>query len=179
MTRIFPALFFLLIISLVGCSSVSKTQFLENYDEFMEEVQEDHEDYSSKDWKKKNESLKTFLEDEYPQFEEDLTKKEKVRIWAQALTYQVYQHKEEVIEEIEKNEEVYVEMIEEHVEFVTEVNEEIIEDVLPELERILPELKEVGKSLIERLEEKGTFEKLEKSFEKLEQKIEELEKKLE
>lgn len=165
-----------LISLLVACGPMTKTQYVSQYDGFMQEVREEHKSYDADDWEHKNEEFKHMLEDQYPAFEEHMTEEEKVRHWTQAFTYQVYQHKGRVLQELSANEEVYAEMIRENADLIADMTDQIVRDVVPEIERIAPELKELGRSILDNLEEKGTLDKLRESAKKLEESLKEIQK---
>ena len=174
-----PFVFLIILLLLASCAPMTKTQYLSSYDGFMKEVRKEHADYTEEDWERKNEEFKSMLEDQYPAFEEHMTNEEKIRHWTQAFTYQVYQHKGHVIQELYENDEVYAEMIRENADIIAEMTDQIVQEVVPEIERIAPELKELGRSVLENLEEKGTLDKLRESARKLEESLKDIEIKVE
>ncbi|MCB0844985.1 MAG: hypothetical protein KDE26_17155 [Bacteroidetes bacterium] len=173
------AIFSLTIVVFLTSCSTSKRQYLNNYEELMDEVAQNHQSFDHDEWNNANEEFKILVEEYYPEYEEEMTDEEKVRFWTQAFTFQVLQHKERVFEEFEENEEVYVQLMEENARFIDEISDQVIEDVLPELERVLPELNEIGKEFVQRLEEKGTLDKMKRSLEDFGERMEEISKQLE
>ena len=108
-----------------------------------------------------------------------MTNEEKIRHWTQAFTYEVYQHKGDVMRELSENEELYAEMIRENADVIAEITDQIVEDIVPEIERIAPELERLGRDLLQNLEEKGTLDKLRESAKKLEESLKDYEIKIE
>lgn len=174
--------FFLLIlpaILLFACSPMTKTQYIHQYDDFMTTVKEEHKDFDESDWEKSDEEFRMLVEEYYPEFEEEMTEEEKVHFWTQAFTYQIYHHKDEVLDHLEKNKEVYTQMMEENAEFIADISDEFAEEILPELEKSLPELRRLSRDFVDRLEEKGTLDRMKNSLEKLEKRMQELGEKIE
>ncbi|MEM7655104.1 MAG: DUF6565 domain-containing protein [Bacteroidota bacterium] len=159
---------------MMSCTA-TKTQYLHQFDGFMEEVQEEHKAYSSDDWEEKNEELKFLLEEEYPQFEEEFTDEEKVKIWSQTFTYEVMQHKEMVIEEITENQDMYIEMMKENAKFVETVGNELTNEFLPEIEKALPEFEKAARSFVKDLENSGALDRIKEAAEELGEKMKEIE----
>ncbi|MEZ4826657.1 MAG: DUF6565 domain-containing protein [Bacteroidia bacterium] len=170
--------FFAAIVLFSGCT-YNKTTYLKDYDSFMEEVKEDHKSFSARDWEKKNEQFRVMVEEEYPEFEPEMTQEEKVKFWTQAFVFQFYQHKDKVFDELENNKEVYSEMMEKNAEFINTLSEDFSKDILPEIEKTLPEFKKLGKDLMDRLEDKGTLDKMKDNFEELGKQMKEINEKLE
>ena len=67
----------------------SKKLFVKNFDSFIEEVSENHKEYSEKDWEKKDEKLNKYMDECYEKHEEDLTDKEKKEFWAKTVRYYI------------------------------------------------------------------------------------------
>ena len=82
-----PFLLMLLSVLLVACGPMSKQQFMNDYDRFMQDVKEDYRDYDESDWEKRNEELNAFLEENYSEFEEEMTSEEKAKIWAKVVAW--------------------------------------------------------------------------------------------
>ncbi|MEZ4775699.1 MAG: hypothetical protein R3D00_21135 [Bacteroidia bacterium] len=175
-TTFLPLAFMIILIS---CASYNKTTYLKEYDSFMEDVKEDYTSYDKKDWKEKNEEFRILVEEQYPEFEEDMSREEKVKFWTQAFTYQVYQHKDRVFDELDKNKEVYSELMEKNAEFINTFSEDFTKDILPELEKTLPEFQKLGKDFLERMEDKGTLDKMKNNLEEFGKQMKELNEKLE
>jgi len=170
-----PLLLILVSALLVACGPMSKQQFVNDYDRFMQDVKEDYQDYEEDDWEEKNEELNTFLEENYPAFEDELTGEEKGKIWAKVVTYHVYQLSTRAESHWEANEEEYIALIEQNAEFLEESGNILIEDVLPELQELAPQIEQLGKGFMEKLKKKGTLDKLQRSAERWAKELEKLE----
>lgn len=160
---------------LMACSPYSKDRYLSQYDSFTEETQSHCDAYSDSEWEDRNAEMREFLGENYREFEEEFTEKEKARIWAQALVYYTCQYKEEVVDRIRNADEEELEQVREHIKLVSEASDEFLDELIPQLEKLGPELEEAGKELVQKLEDSGVLEELEKSLHKLGKKLEEIE----
>ena len=131
------------------------------------------------DREKKNHELETYLNETYPDLEEEMTNKEKAKVFSEAVRYSVQQSGDRAIKDLEDNHEIYVEAIEEQSELILELTDEFTNSVLPELERSLPELERIGKDFIDRLEKDGVFERFGEKMEDFGKKMEEMGKRIE
>ncbi|MEO0472031.1 MAG: hypothetical protein AAF206_20555 [Bacteroidota bacterium] len=163
---------------LTACGQ-SKDAYLNEYHSFMEEVNEDYQDYDRDDWKEKNRELETFLNETYPELEEEMSNQEKAKVFSEAVRYYVQQSGDRAIKDLEDNHEIYVEAIEEQSELILELTDEFTNSVLPELEKTLPELERIGKDFIDRLEKDGVFDRFEDKMEDFGKKMEEMGKRIE
>lgn len=149
---------------LLACKPFSKDQFMSRYDSFMENVKENHDDFSDNDWESKDEQLEEMLDDWYPAFEEDLTRKERSRVWSKAMQYAVYRHGNDIENFWSDNGEELSELLREHASEISEETRRAIRDIVPEIKEIMPELKEAGREILKELIEAG--KELEKELDK-------------
>lgn len=150
---------------LSSCAPITKGQYLAQHQDFMAEVERNHEDFSEEDWKQRNEELNKSLEEYYPKFKEELSTEEKVQIWGDVVAYHLIQSGDRAAEHWAAHEEEYIQLLEENAEFLEESGRIFQEEVLPEIKAILPELKELGEEFLEKLEERGTLDRLEEAIE--------------
>jgi ribosomal protein L16 Arg81 hydroxylase len=170
-----PSILLILLSLLLLSCTTTKNDYLNNFDGFMSEVKEEHPSYTDADWEEQNEVLQHMLEDQYPEFEAEMTREEKVKIWSQTFSFQVLQHKDRVIQEITENQEVYVEMMKENSEFVEAVGNEFSREILPELEKALPEFERAAENFLQELENSGTLDRLKDAAKEFGEKVQELE----
>lgn len=130
----------------------------------MENVKENHEDFSEKQWDDKDEQLEEMLDDWYPEFEDDFSRKERSKIWSDALKYAVYRHGNDLENFWSDNGEELSELMKENIADVSEEAKEAIREIVPEIKEIMPELKEAGREILKELIEVG--KELEKELEK-------------
>lgn len=149
---------------LLACKPFSKGQFLSRYDSFMENVKENHDDFSENQWEAKDEQLEEMLDDWYPEFEDDLTRKERSKVWSKAMQYAVYRHGNDLENFWADNGEELSELMKEHISEVSEETRKAIQEIVPEIKEIMPELKEAGREILKELIEAG--KELEKELEK-------------
>ncbi len=75
---------------LASCAPQTKESYLQDYQDFMQDVKEHYDTYSQKDWEEKDEKFKKFSEEWYEEYKEDLTWKEQLRLGKYAIQYNVY-----------------------------------------------------------------------------------------
>ncbi len=84
-------LFLFLALLLTNCSlspcGSNKDQFLQRFDNLMEEVKEDRLPLGDEGWADRDERFRALVEECYDQFEEELSGKEKRRFWAKSAGY--------------------------------------------------------------------------------------------
>ena len=149
---------------LLACKPFSKDQFMSRYESFMDNVKENHEDFNDTDWDRKDEQLEEMLDEWYPEFEEDFTRKERTRIWSDAMQYAIYRHGNELENFWSDNGEELSEMIRLHAKDISKETREALKEIVPEIKEVLPELKEAGREILKELIEAG--KELEKELEK-------------
>ncbi len=87
------------LILFTGCSfdeCSSKKMFLKSFDNFIEDITENHSDFTKEDWKVKDEKFKKFSEECYKKFESKLTDEERQQYFNNALQYTIYRLKFEI-----------------------------------------------------------------------------------
>ncbi|MEL6674202.1 MAG: DUF6565 domain-containing protein [Bacteroidota bacterium] len=127
---------------LVACAPQTKDQFIDRYEVMIDDVKERHDSYTEADWESKDEQMQLYLEEYYPRFEEDLTRDEQVKIWSQAVSYELYRHGSDISVFWKENKNAISELIQENAEFVDEEGRQLMEE-------IMPDLKEAGKTILE------------------------------
>lgn len=68
------------------CGS-NKAKFLANFNDLIEEVTEAELDYSDDAWDKHDNRFRKFVEDCYPEYEEELSNRERRKFWGQFVKY--------------------------------------------------------------------------------------------
>ncbi len=87
------------LILFTGCSfdeCSSKKMFLKSFDKFVENVKDDHSDFTKEDWEIKDEEFKKLSEECYKKFESKLTDEERQQYFNNALQYTVHRLKFEI-----------------------------------------------------------------------------------
>ncbi|MCI4671305.1 MAG: hypothetical protein MRZ79_24405 [Bacteroidia bacterium] len=177
-------LFILPLVLLISCAGSQKEAFMSDVDSFVAEVEQQHEKYDEKDWKKKNEEFGRLLESEFEDVEEELTEEEKVHIVSQVMSYTTYQISERISEDLEENSEEYSEayskILNESAELIETLGDEFTQEILPEIEALAPQFESLGKDFVNRLKDSGALDNIMdalKDFGKeVEKAVEELEK---
>lgn len=82
-------------------SCINKTYFVTTYENFMEDLQKNHRDYSEKDWESKDLKMKEFVDNCYETHVEKLTAAEKINFWTKYVKYMILRHGPKAITEIE------------------------------------------------------------------------------
>lgn len=146
----------LLIISLLvltSCAPQTKEAYMDQYEEFIEEVQKDHKEYTSSDWDRQDEKFRQFSDEWAKKFEEDFTLTEQLVVAKHAITYAVLSAKKETgdlfraflqdddVQELRDQIKYYAENeMEEDIQKVVEEAEGIGEEAVKAVEEILREL---------------------------------------
>ncbi|MEL6696284.1 MAG: DUF6565 domain-containing protein [Bacteroidota bacterium] len=164
---------------LFSCGPSDKEVFMEDFDVMMAEVKHQRVTYTVNDWEEQDEKLNELLDEHYQDFEDELTEEEKRHIWGEVFSYGVYQHGDDVIDHIERNEEVYMRMLERNLDLVEAMGDEFFHHILPELKEMGPEIQALTEKLVRRLEKRGTLDRLENILEDFGKDMEELSKDLE
>ena len=81
------SLLFLLIFS---CAPQTKESYLEDFKEFMNEVEQNHSSYTEKDWLSIDKKYEKFTNEWYKKFEDDFTWKEQLIIGKYQIQYNMY-----------------------------------------------------------------------------------------
>ena len=163
----------LLALTLTACTS-SKEAYLHDFDRFMETVQAEQSDYNEADWADRNAELQTLLEVDYPAYEAEMTPEEKAHLWTQVFTYHFLQYQDRALQALSQNQDTYVRLMEENAEFITLMGDEFTREILPELEKTMPEFQRLGEDLMQRLEQNGSLDRLQKAAEEWAKQMESL-----
>lgn len=148
---------FLVLISMLafitGCAPQSKEAYMDDYEAFIEEVQEDHKAYSDDDWQEKDEQFKQYAEDWAKKFEEELTLTDQLKVAKHAITYAVLSAKQQTggilrellededVQELKKELKYYADNeMEEDIEKIVEEAGKLGEEASKAVEEILKEL---------------------------------------
>ncbi len=200
---IFLVLAALLLSLFFSCASSVNTKeaYLENYEEFIEEIKENKNNYTQKDWEKKDIEFQKFSEELYEKYEGEMGIFEQARIAKYALVYGSTRgvnalkealDDEEIESAIDEISNIFNDDIKEDLESAIEELKEVWdEDLKDELEDKLDEVKtrledeefreELNESLEEVkevLEDKEIQGKLKDALEELEEVFQEIEKKV-
>lgn len=163
-----------LVLALGACGTASKTQYLNEYESFVDDVKVEYASFSEDDWERNNHQMRYFLEEEYPQFKAELNDDEKAEVWSEAFSYYMIQYGEEGLDHFQAHREVYMEMVDESADLAVEIIDQLSEDVIPELQKHMPEIRRIGEDVIRNLERKGTIDRLEQTLERFGERMEEL-----
>jgi hypothetical protein len=177
--RTILSLAMILLLVTLACAPTGKVQYLDQYESFVDDVKVEYASYDDRDWERKNEAMRFFLEEEYPEYKHEMTDEEKAQVWSEAFSYYMIQYGEEGLDHFQEHKEIYMEMVEESADLAVEIIDQLSEDVIPELQKHMPEIRLIGEDIIRNLERKGTFERLEDSLEDFGKRMEELGKELE
>ncbi len=169
----------ILLLALGACGTAEKTQYLNQYESFVDEVKVEYASFTDSDWKANNQRMQYFLDEEYPAVRTELTDKEKAHVWSEAFSYYMIQYGEEGLDHFQEHREVYMEMVEESADLAVEIIDQLSEDVIPELQKHMPEIRRIGEDIIRNLERKGALDRLEESLERFGERMEELGEQLE
>ncbi|MEL6134068.1 MAG: hypothetical protein AAFR59_11955, partial [Bacteroidota bacterium] len=115
----------------------------------------------------------------YDELEDELTEDEKRHIWGEVFSYGVYQHGDDVIDHLERNEEIYMRMLERNLDLVEAMGDEFFHHILPELKEMGPEIQALTEKLVRRLEKRGTIDRLKNILDEFGEDMEELGKEIE
>ena len=74
----------------LGCAPANKDKYMERYRDFIEEVAENYQTYSTSQWKKAAEKHNEFSGKWYSKFESQLSTKEKVLVAGYSAKYNYY-----------------------------------------------------------------------------------------
>lgn len=126
---------------------------MDQYKEFIQEVQKDHREYTASDWDRQDETFRQFSDEWAKKFEEDFTLTEKLVVAKHAITYAVLSAKQETrdlfrgfvedddVQELKDQIKYYAEHeMEDDIRKIVEEAEGISEEAVREVENILREL---------------------------------------
>ena len=120
------AILFLNSCSLGPCGG-SKDGFIKKYHAFIDEVSEADWPVSDPKWEKADQQFKTFLEECMPEYEEEMTRKERRKVWGSATKYYYKRFGAGTINELfDKNEGLF--------EDLKDFSEDELQDLVDEIE---------------------------------------------
>lgn len=133
----------------------SKDSYLNKFEQFVNQVEKEHENYTEKDWKWADSQFKKFSVDWYNEYSDELTLKEKLRVKMIMLKYKALKGEDQLDfgwdEKLKKDANEIRERIDEYLE----------NDAEEDLEKLKEGLEEIGDSaakvfgdIIESLEKK-------------------------
>lgn len=89
---------FSLIVFLSSCAPMTKEAYLQDYEEFINEVSKESSKYSESDWQEVDEKFDKFANEWYKKFEDEFTWKEDLIISKYKVQYNLYRHKQKASE---------------------------------------------------------------------------------
>ncbi len=134
----------------------TKEVFMRNFDGFIEEVDDRDFEVSDDRWNRYDEKFRTYIEECYDAFEEDLTAQEKRQFWIKSLKYYALRYGEGMLNELSKDDIANTRMrneIEEMLEESGKSLEEIVKRSTTELESIIEEMASDIEKWAERIKE--------------------------
>lgn len=190
MKQFLAILFTILLLQSCTQNPQTKEEYLEEYSQFLEQIEENATDFNQNDWEKQEEVYELFATEYYDQFSGDLTIVEKMQVKGYSIAYNSMKQKDNLnaigdfIEDISSKGEKAVEQFLEDAGDDTDKVEDLIERVGKllgdEIEKISEEVEielEGSEEVLERLAKKAE-NALEEFVDDIEDDVEELEKKL-
>jgi hypothetical protein len=169
----------MLLFLLAGLSTACTSAKERNLNEFrvmMKEVEKEHDSFTEADWKERNPKMEELLK-EFEELEPEMTREEREEVVRGAYRYYLYQYKEGALARIKMAREDQFAYLLEHAEIMLESSAEVLEEMGPEIEALAEEFARFSEDLIEKMEERGIFDKLENAAKKLEEAAERIEEK--
>jgi len=83
---------------LTSCAPQTKEDYMRDYKEFMNDVSNNHKEYSSKDWEKADKDFKKYSDKLKKKFSNELTLLEKGILLGNEVEYSVYKAKQPIID---------------------------------------------------------------------------------
>lgn len=190
MKRIFALLFGILLLQSCSRAPQTKEEYLERYGQFIQEIQEQSEDFDTDDWKEQDETYERYSNEYYDKFSNELTIGEQFQVKGYGIAYHTMKQKEgweavgKFIESIGSKGEKAIEKFledagddtEEVGDFINRVGE-IVEDKFGELAEDVENELEDSEEVLERFARKAE-DAMEEFVEEIEEDVEELERKL-
>jgi len=190
MKQFLAVLFTLLLLQSCSQNPQTKEEYLEEYSQFIEQIEEKATDFDENDWEKQEEVYRLFADEYYDQFSGDLTIAEKLQVKGYSIAYNSMKQKDswkaigEFIEDIsskgEKAVEQFLEDAGDDTEKVGELIERVGKIVGDKMEKISGEVEvelEGSEDVLERIAKKAE-NALEEFVDDIEEDVEELEKKM-
>ncbi|MEN8115623.1 MAG: DUF6565 domain-containing protein [Bacteroidota bacterium] len=152
--------YFLLVVIavfMVSCGEpASKESYLERFDKFVNRVENNHENYTQKDWEWADTQFEKYNSEWYLKFRDEFTLKDQIKIKGLIIEYHSYKNNEDV-------DEMLKELFKDDVENIREKVEEYIDnDMEEDLDKLIEGAAEIGDSAVKALED--IIEELDNSF---------------
>lgn len=143
-----------------GCQmarcGATKDIFLRNFDEFIEKIDQTDLDIDDGKWEGHDEKFRTYVEECYDAFEEDLSGREKRQFWIKSLKYYATRYGEGMLNELSKDD-ITNQKVRENIGDVMEETGQDIEDFFEksadELEVLLEDIGKDIEAWAERLQQ--------------------------
>lgn len=124
-----------------------KKSFLSKYNSFIEKVDRQDMDVSDEKWEKYDQEFKTYIEDCYDHFEEDLTTRERRQFWMKTLKYYATRYGEGMLNELSKKDGIS-DKVEKNIEEVLDATGRDLEDfVNKNMDQIEDLVEDIGKDI--------------------------------
>ena len=102
---------------------INKTYFLGTYENFIESVKDESENYSESDWDSKDDKMRGFVDDCYKAHKNAMSAEDKTLFWTKSIEYMLIRYKAEVISAIRDEDEISeVEISEEISKSIKDLN---------------------------------------------------------
>lgn len=163
---------------------------MDEYSQFIEQIEEKSEDFDTDDWKKQDETYELYANDYYDKFSDELTIGEQFQVKGYSIAYQTMKQKEgwkavgDFLESLgNKGEKAIEKFLEDAGDDTEEVGDvlnrigEIFEDKFEKMAEDVGEELEDSEEVLERFAKKAG-DAMEDFVEDIEEDVEELEKKL-
>jgi hypothetical protein len=146
---------FLLLSFLFSCSAPdTKEAYIENFEQFVDNVEVNYKTYDEGDWKEANEKFEKFTGEWYSKFENDFTLSDEIVIKGLEARFYIFKAADETTDYFEEHLKDDYEELRDKVEYYIE------NDMKEDLEQLLKNAKEAGDSAVVILE--GIIEDFEK-----------------
>lgn len=133
---------------------INKSYFISTYDRFIEDFEKNNKNYSQEDWNSKQDKMRSFVNDCYASFKDDMTAEERVSFWTKYVEFMIVRFRGDALEEIESEDrKSAVEIYEEVKEAIGEADFEKIfkeiygDDIENAVDEVLKELNKWGDQL--------------------------------
>jgi hypothetical protein len=129
---------FLAIVLFTACSinpcGPGKKQFLKNFDAFITDIEDQSLAYESEKWEDYDLKFKKFVKECYPEYEEDLTRKEDDQFVANTMKYYYLKYGKGLYEQYKNNGDELADLIGQNLEEFLEINRDATEKLIKNIE---------------------------------------------
>ncbi len=146
-----------LVFLVVSCwAPSSKEAYLEQFEKFVERVDQNHKKYTSKDWEWADERFEKYNSEWYRKFQDELTLEDQIKIKSLIIKYHTLKNKQSVGD-------ILRDLFKDDVNhFGKKMEEYIDEDMDEDIDRIIDGAEAIGDSAVKVLED--VVRKLDQSF---------------